>query len=109
MSTESKTYRLVEMSESIQDSIDNIGKVVEEQSALVEVVKASKDSNRFENFIDGLNTQKTEFGKQIETLTKKKNLLDEIVTECTNNKDLDSYITMLLDALGVFENDVSSN
>jgi len=109
MSTESKTYRLIEMSESMQESINNILQIVDEQRELVKIVTASDAAKKFEKFIEGINEQIDNFNAQVRTLTTKKQSLDKVISACADNDETEKYVTLLLSALGVFENDVPAN
>lgn len=101
---ENQTYRLEEMSDAMKKSIDNAKKICEEQQLLIDVVRASEHSEKFDDFVKNVETQIEDINSQIETLTVRSSLLDQVVIICKESDEAAKMTSMLLKALGVFEN-----
>lgn len=95
--------RLEEMSESMKQSIDNANKVYDEQQVLIEVVKSSDKADKFQKLTETLSKQCNDLKSQVDTLTFRAGLLDEIVEKCKDNESNKDLVNKVLKALGVFE------
>lgn len=99
---ESKLYRLKEMHDSMQQSLDNIADVRTQQIALVKLLEEHA-SERFATFIDELKAQIKKIDEQTESLVTKFKTLTNIITICETNKEYDSLCNMLLDVFSIFD------
>lgn len=98
---ELKTYRLEEMLDAMKNSLENARKVKGEEIDLVAVV----EEHAGEKFADFIKEQKASIEKlsmQIDTLEHRATLLETIVAKCKDDTSFAEGITMLLNALGVF-------
>lgn len=104
---EKLTYRLEEMSDSMQQSVDNALSVKHEQVLLIDCLSTSAQADTFKDLIESCKLQIDELEKQITTLCIRKQLLDNVVNECKQNEKIENIVSTLLKALGVFasEND----
>ena len=100
---EDKTYRLEEMSEAMKQSIANAKKVREEQDELVNIVLESSKASKFRDFTKNMEQQIENINKQTETLSVRSALLDNVVKACKDDDKVAEIVTMLVTALGVFE------
>ena len=95
--------RLEEMSEAMKQSINNAIKVYGEQQCLIDIVKSSDQSERFKDLIKTLSEQCDDLNAQVNTLTIRANLLDEIVEKCRESESDKELVNKVLKSLGVFE------
>lgn len=100
---ESLTYRLEEMVDAMEESLDNLKRITEQQKLLIKVVEESEESENFKEFIEDSKKQIENFVEQNEKLTLKKQSIEEIVSECKADAKTDSIVTNLLTALGIFQ------
>ena len=98
----SNIYRLDEMSEDMEKSIDNATKVRDEQIHLVDTL-AELDKPEFDEFIKSVRNQITELNNQIDELNLRKNALKEVVKFCNLNTSVAVAVDKLVYALGVFK------
>ena len=99
---ESKLYRLEEMYDAMQASLENAKKVKNEQEMLIEIVKKSKKHNLFKDFIESEEKQTKELEQQIPILENRAQLLKNAIETCKGNEEIEKAMTVLLEALGVF-------
>lgn len=102
---DTKLYRLIEMHDAMLQSIDNAKKVKEEQELLIDILKNSDYAKTFENFIKENQKQSENLASQIVVLSLRSDLLQKTITLCKNDSKIEETVTILLSALGVFEND----
>ena len=98
----SKVYRLEEMADAIDRSIDNAVKVKGEQQYLVDKLEELKDE-KFVELIKSMKEQIVNLNKQIEVLTNRKGLIITVVEKCKYSTEYDMIVNELLDGLGVFD------
>lgn len=93
-------YRLVEMHESMQESLKNLQKVSDQQRKLIDLIENSDKKSDFEDFVKELKEQLEEMDKQYQKLDDRKTLLGEIITAASSKTK--QIIDDLLSALNVF-------
>lgn len=98
------TYRLAEMADAMRQSMQNAINVSKEQNVLIEIVLASSKAKDFEDFVKNIEAQIDDINKQVVTLDVRAGLLDKVVDACKANEETARIVSMLLKALGVFEN-----
>ena len=106
MEKESKLYRLVEMYDSMNESIRNIEKVKEEQFDLIDVLKTydnSNGSNKFESLIEQLKQQLDDLENQSFVLKSRAESLNEANILIDTRQDCADVVERLIFALGLFE------
>lgn len=101
---EDKTYRLEEMSEAMKSSLANAEKVMQEQNALIEIVLESNKAKDFRDFVKDVEQQLDNMKSQQSTLTLRVGLLDKVIEACKADEKNAQLVTMLVEALGVFQN-----
>lgn len=94
-------YRLDEMTDEMEQSILNVKKVLENQKQLVDYV-AKAENNMFEALVNELNMSNSNLEEQVSTMTKRHDLLVEVVETCRNDENVKDVVNKLLSALGVF-------
>lgn len=99
---ENQAYRLAEMADAMQISIENAEKVATEQEALVEVLEKSESAEKFKELIEKCKEQVINIRQQIKVLVLRKSLLEQVVAACNEDNDIERIISMLLDGLAVF-------
>lgn len=100
---EGKIYRLKEMLESMETSLENAKKVYAQQGKLTKLVETSDNEKEFEDFVKESNDQLENLDKQIQTLGKRINLLKEVIDKAEVNQKMAHVVESLLSVLGVFE------
>lgn len=101
---EDKTYRLEEMVEAMTKSLDNIDTVTKEQSMLIDVILKSDKAADFREFIKNLEQQCDSLKSQKATLSIRRDMLKQVVDACKENEANAKLVTMLVDALAIFQN-----
>lgn len=99
---ESKVYRLEEMYDAMQASLENAKKVKSEQELLIEIIKNDEKHDIFEEFIKSEEEQITQLAKQIDVLSTRADQLRSAIDICKENEEIEKAMTLMLDALGVF-------
>lgn len=94
-------YRLEEMSTEMEQSINNVVKVLDNQKQLVEYV-AKAEGNVFESLVNELNMSNTNLESQLNTMNTRHDLLIDVLTICKDNELVKDAVNKLLAALGVF-------
>lgn len=103
MKKESKLYRLIEMYESMNESIQNVEKVKEEQTLLIDVLEKCDESDKFEELIDQLKQQLENLNEQLSTLKFRTSRLNEVNTLVDTRQDCADVVNALIDAFGLFD------
>jgi len=98
---ELKTYRLEEMLDAMKNSLENAKKVKAEEEDLVAIIEEHA-AEKFADFIKAQRESINNLSKQIETLENRATSLDTVVARCKDDSSFAEGITMLLNALGVF-------
>lgn len=106
-------YRIVEMRDSIVDTISNIENTIAKQDRLVEIVKKAleknvieideKEKEYFVKFCDDVEKSCQDYKQQISTLIIKRNLLNELLKRCDKNSENAQLISILCEAFGIFK------
>lgn len=102
-------YRLEEMSDAMQNSIDNIDKINNQQGKLIEIIAnvekdIEEDKKEFKEFIEETKEQCENLNSQKSSLFVKKEILTQIVDKCKEDKEVSKYISMLAYVIGLFKN-----
>ena len=106
-------YRIVEMRDSIVDTISNIEDTIAKQDRLVEIVKKAleqnvieideKEKEYFVKFCADIEQSCQDYKQQIDKLIIKRNLLNELLKRCDNNSENAQLISILCEAFGIFK------
>lgn len=106
-------YRIVEMRDSIVDTISNIEDTIAKQDRLVEIVKKAleqnvieideKEKEYFVKFCEDIEKSCQDYKQQIDKLIIKRNLLNELLKRCDNNSENAQLISILCEAFGIFK------
>lgn len=106
-------YRIVEMRDSIVDTISNIEDTIAKQDRLVEIVKKAleqnvieideKEKKYFTSFCEDIEKSCQDYKQQIDKLIIKRNLLNELLKRCDNNSENAQLISILCEAFGIFK------
>ena len=98
-------YRFEEMVDSMKQSIDNIDKVINEQTDLIEMIESHDADKKFEEMCTKLREQLDTYKNQQDTLKHRCELLGYVVNTCKENEELTKLICTFATALGMFENE----
>ena len=106
---EDKCYRYQEMVDAISQSIINMNSIIKQQERLIEIVENAEytddeEKSHFEGFIKESKEQVESLKSQIETLKTKQGLLILVLQKCYEDSEYAKVVTMLSDALGIFNN-----
>lgn len=99
---EKQTYRLEEMADAMQQSIDNAMNVASEQQSLIDVLTASDKANDFTELVESCKQQIIDIENQVKILAFRKNLLAIVINACKDDEKTEEIVSVLLDALAVF-------
>ncbi len=103
---EDQIYRLVEMSESMDASIDNVEKVINENETLLDILNDEHIDeatiNKLKSFIEEMNGTHDQLVSQHKKMQTQKALLDKVIELCDGSFDARKAVVLLLHALKVF-------
>lgn len=105
MDKQTNLFRLEEMQEAMELSIENAKKVLHEQEELKTLVENNQEQSSvdFTSFLKDTETQIKQMNEQIDVLQKRQELLKKTIEEMKNNKAYEKIGENLLNALGVFK------
>ena len=98
---ESKVYRLEELVESIEESINNLLKIKEQQSDLIDVIKKNA-KRKFKDFIEASENQLKEADEKIKNLENQKDNIKIIIEKAKNDNSFDEFLSLVLETLVKF-------
>lgn len=101
-------YRIEEIIESINGSILNIEKVIEQQTELCNVINNSESKEYFKEFVEDLKKDTDDKVNQLDKLLKKRQQYDSLLITMKQDVDLDLFATKVFEALGIF-GDIEEN
>ena len=97
--------KIYEIRDSMMESIETSDKIVSEQEALAEVIKDSKFKDKLQDYVKELEANKDKYNENKVILTKRIDLLNEVIKSYEEDNELASVLSNLLYALGVVELD----
>lgn len=89
-------YRVEEYLANVDETISNLNKVIFEQDMLIDYLKQHPE-NKFKDLINQLNEQLDGYKKKLEDLSKKKVNLNKIINFARGSKNMDEYLTLVLE------------
>lgn len=95
--------KIYEIRDSMMESIETSDKIVSEQEALAEVIKDSKFKDKLQDYVKELEANKDKYNENKVILTKRIDLLNEVIKSYEEDNNLASVLSNLLYALGVVE------
>lgn len=98
-----KMVRLEEMLESMEQAMGNLHKVYEQQITLLDIIRNSKKADQFKEFCDEISKQLADLNNQSVTLSKRIDLLKEIIDECKVDEKSKGVILKSFKVFGIFE------
>lgn len=97
--------KIYEIRDSMMESIETSDKIVSEQEALAEVIKDSKFKDKLQDYVKELEGNKDKYNENKVILTKRIDLLNEVIKSYEEDNNLAPVLSNLLYALGVVELD----
>lgn len=97
--------KIYEIRDSMMESIETSDKIVSEQEALAEVIKDSEFKDKLQDYVKELEGNKDKYNENKVILTKRIDLLNEVIKSYEEDNNLASVLSNLLYALGVVELD----
>ena len=97
--------KIYEIRDSMMESIETSDKIVSEQEALAEVIKNSEFKDKLQDYVKELEANKDKYNENKVILTKRIDLLNEVIKSYEEDNSLGSVLSNLLYALGVVELD----
>ena len=97
--------KIYEIRDSMMESIETSDKLVSEQEALAEVIKNSEFKDKLQDYVKELEGNKDKYNENKVILTKRIDLLNEVIKSYEEDNNLASPLSNLLYALGVVELD----
>ena len=89
-------YTVIEMRDGLQDSVENLDKLIPSQNDLIEYIK--KD-NRFKDTTIELIQQNEKLKMQRDEMAAKKQRLDKIIEICEKDPAMKAFLTEILSCL----------
>lgn len=97
--------KIYEIRDSMMESIETSDKIVSEQEALAEVIKNSEFKDKLQDYVKELEANKDKYNENKVILTKRIDLLNEVIKSYEEDNELAPVLSNLLYALGVVELD----
>ena len=97
--------KIYEIRDSMMESIETSDKIVSEQEALAEVIKNSEFKDKLQDYVKELEGNKDKYNENKVILTKRIDLLNEVIKSYEEDNKLAPVLSNLLYALGVVELD----
>lgn len=97
--------KIYEIRDSMMESIETSDKLVSEQEALAEVIKNSEFKDKLQDYVKELEANKDKYNENKVILTKRIELLNEVIKSYEEDNELAPVLSNLLYALGVVELD----
>lgn len=97
--------KIYEIRDSMMESIETSDKIVSEQEALAEVIKNSEFKDKLQDYVKELEANKDKYNGNKVILTKRIDLLNEVIKSYEEDNELAPVLSNLLYALGVVELD----
>lgn len=97
--------KIYEIRDSMMESIETSDKLVSEQEALAEVIKNSEFKDKLQDYVKELEANKDKYNENKVILTKRIDLLNEVIKSYEEDNNLAPVLSNLLYALGVVELD----
>lgn len=97
--------KIYEIRDSMMESIETSDKLVSEQEALAEVIKNSEFKDKLQDYVKELEANKDKYNENKVILTKRIDLLNEVIKSYEEDNELAPVLSNLLYALGVVELD----
>ena len=97
--------KIYEIRDSMMESIETSDKIVSEQEALAEVIKNSEYKDKLQDYVKELEGNKDKYNENKVILTKRIDLLNEVIKSYEEDNELAPVLSNLLYALGVVELD----
>lgn len=93
--------KIYELRDSMVESIKTSDKIVSEQKALAEVIKNSEFNDKLSDYVKELESNEDKYNENKVILTKRVELLNEVIKSYEEDNELQSVLSNLLYALGV--------
>lgn len=96
-------YRLVEMEESMTQSINSAKQVLQQQDKLREVIQKSEYANEFDSFLKDLDENQKTMKSQIAELEARVEKLNVVNEAVQKSETFDKLVDALIFAIGMFK------
>ena len=97
--------KIYEIRDSMMESIETSDKIVSEQEALAEVIKNSEFKDKLQDYVKELEGNKDKYNENKVILTKRIDLLNEVIKSYEEDNELAPVLSNLLYGLVVVELD----
>lgn len=97
-------YRLEEMKDEMNKSIENLKEVLKQDLHLIEVLNSIKDDKSISDLVTTLKEQHKSYESQLSVMTTKVNNLIVVINNCKADEKIKEQINNLIIALGIFYN-----
>lgn len=98
-------YKLEEMLEDMNQSINNLNEVIIKQIELNDIIKESSKKEDFEDFLKSSEESIERMSDQIKELNNRRTLLSQIITEVKDNTVDKDTLGKLMNLLGLLVDD----
>lgn len=100
---ETQCYRLVEMADSVKDSIESAKKVRNQQQKLAEILRTSEHAEEFKEFVENVGKSNESLNAQITELEQRLEKLEVVNAAIEKSETFDKLVDALIFALGMFK------
>lgn len=101
---EKRFFRLEEMADSMDATIDNIAEVRNQQHELIDIIKESDKAEDFSQFIDETEKQIEKMEEQQESIAVQMSYLKDVIKSCKESEEKMELIEKFMKAIRMFEN-----
>lgn len=101
---EKRFFRLEEMADSMNATIDNIVEVRNQQHELIDIIKESDKAEDFAQFIDETEKQIEKMEEQQESIVVQMSYLKDVIKSCKESEEKMELIEKFMKAIRMFEN-----
>lgn len=88
-------FKIVEMKDSIEESISNLNKVIESQNGLIEYLKKAPN-NEFKDTVIELIQSNENFKLQVKTLEDKLQKITNILNKCDEDEEYKKFFNLTM-------------
>lgn len=97
------TYRLIELVDEMNKSVENAKSVISQQLKLVEVIEHSEDKDMFNDFIKTLNVSTEDQKTKIADCELRAAQIQELIEMCKESEDAVHACSLILEGLGIMK------
>ena len=94
-------FKLIELSESMEDSIKNIKNVICQQEEMTDIIEKTTTKNDFKPYIKESREQLANLNKQVEVLDTRKQKLQDCIELMKADEKVATAVSLLMEAVNM--------